>query len=646
VPVRLNFDLQILLTVLCGLFLLLSFFGLHPALPVLSVVFGSYFALKAAWESLKERSFDVNFLMVFAAIGAVAVGRPVEAAVLLFLFSLSSTLESLTLSRTRSAIESLIQLRPDRAIRVKDGQDEVVPVETLQAGDLVRVPPFEAVPADGVVVSGETAVNQSAMTGESAPVSRSAGDPMLAGTQNLDGMVVMRVTSAIGETTLEKIVRLVRDAQENKASGERISVWFGQRYTTFVVIAFLVALGVRSLLGQALPDALYGALTLLVALSPCAVVISTPASTLSALAWCARNGILVRGGEFIERAGRVDTIFLDKTGTLTAGKPKLVEICVCSTVPETVPAGGSLCVDEHACWSLGKSMSDQARQVLRAAASAEQYSAHPIADAIVRAAQDEGIPIPKATEQRAVPGLGVTAVVEDKEVRIGQRRFFESLSPEFLVHAEEQQRKGMTAAVLEFDGKWAALGMRDEPRPEAEAFLDGLRKLGIEEPIMVTGDTEETAGAIAAELGLSRYHAGLFPQDKESLVSQEVDKGRTVMVVGDGINDAPSLARANVGVAMGGLGSDVALNASDVVIMEDRLDKIPRFIRFSRKTNAIIRANLVFAMGVIGFLTVGSMVFDWLYPEYRNLLLPIAVVGHEGSTVLVILNGLRLLRGP
>jgi Cd2+/Zn2+-exporting ATPase len=640
-------DPKVLLTTLCAVALGLSFFGLHPAIPYLGVAFGSYFALKAAWDSLRDRSLDVNFLMVFAAAGAVAVGRPIEAAVLLFLFSLSSTLESLTLARTKSAIEGLIKLRPETAQRVLDGTDETVQVEDLKKGDQVRVAPYQGIPADGVVVTGHTTVDQSAMTGESMPHERSPGQRVLAGTQNLEGMVVMEVTSEVGDTTLEKIVELVRDAQENKASGERISAWFGQRYTLFVIVAFAISLGIRFLIGLAGSDALYGALTLLVALSPCAVVISTPASTLSALAWAARNGMLVRGGEFIEASGRVDSILLDKTGTLTEGRPKLVEICVCTGVPETVPATGRFCVEEHACWSRGREMSDEAKAVLRMAAAAEQYSTHPIAEAIVVAAREQGIEVPEAAEQRAVAGLGVTAVVDGVQVRIGQRRFFEEgLSPEFVVHAEEQQNQGMTVAVLEYGGRWAALGVRDEPRSEARDLVAELNRLGIREQVMITGDTPETAQAVAAELGLTQVHAGLLPDEKEHLVARKVDQGKRVMMVGDGINDAPSLARATVGVAMGGLGSDVALNAADVVIMHDRLAKIPQLIRFGRRTNAVIRANLVFATGVIAFLTFGSMLWDWLLPSYRNLLLPFAVVGHEGSTVLVILNGLRLLKGP
>ena len=360
--------------------------------------------------------------------------------------------------------------------------------------------------------------------------------------------------------------------------------------------------------------------------------------------------MLVRGGELIETAGRIDTVLLDKTGTLTEGRPKLVEICVCSGVPETVPSSGSLCIEEEACWSRGLKMSEEARDILRIAASAEQYSTHPIAEAIVAAAREHGIEVPEASEQRAIAGMGVSAKVDGLSVRIGQRRFFEdngeSLSPDFAVHAEELQSKGMTVAVLEYGDRWAALGMRDEPRSEAGDFLKDLDRLGISKPAMLTGDTIETAQAVAEELGIKQVHAGLLPDDKERVIAEHIDRGEQVMMIGDGINDAPSLARANIGVAMGGLGSDVALNAADVVIMQDRLSKIPQLIRFGRKTNAIIRANLIFATGVITLLTLGSMFFDTLLPQYRNLLLPIAVVGHEGSTVLVILNGLRLLKGP
>lgn len=643
-------DFQTWLTALCGVSLVAAVVNGNPIFAYSAVLFGSYFAIRAAWESLKERSLDVNFLMVFAAVGSVALGHPIEAGVLLFLFSLSSTLESYAMARTKNAIEGLIRLRPEKAIRIGASGDESVNVTDLKIGDRVRVLPYETIPIDGTVTEGTSQVDQHAMTGESVPVSCTIGSHVLGGTQNLESMLVMEVKAEVGDTTLEKIVNLVQDAQENKASGEKISAWFGQRYTWFVLAAFGTALLIRFALGQNPATAGYGALTLLVALSPCAVVISTPATTLSALAWAARNGMLIRGGEFIESAGRIDTIALDKTGTLTFGKPILTEICVCTGVPETVGASGRLCIEEDACWAGGPDLSPQAKDLLIAAAAAEQYSTHPLAEAIVLKAREFGLDVPEATDVTSIPGFGVTAKLGGKQITIGQRKFFEqdgkSLDPDFLVHVEELQHKGMTVAVLDFEGKKAVLGLIDQPRAEAPEFLAGLQSLGIKNVLMMTGDTPETARAIGKDLGITDIRAGLLPQDKTAIIEELKSSGRNVMMVGDGINDAPSLASAEVGVAMGAMGSDIALNAADVVLMRDNLNRILSLVQLGKSTNRIIRANLVFATCVIATLTIGSFVFDQFFPNLRNWLLPFAVVGHEGSTVIVILNGLRLLKGP
>ncbi|HMS56086.1 MAG TPA: cation-translocating P-type ATPase [Fimbriimonadaceae bacterium] len=633
-------DPRTFLTVACGTFLLASFvFGSH-VLALISVACGSVYALQTAWESLRERSFDVNLLMVLAAIGAIAVGHPEDAAGLLFLFSLSGVLESYAMAKTRSAIESLVKLRPAEALRVDPDGDKKVPVEELELGDFVRVLPFEQIPSDGVLSQGAGSVDQSAMTGESRPVTVEVGDKVFAGTQNLDEMLMIRVSATVHDSALTKIVALVAEAQEHKASGERISQWFGQRYTIFVLVASAASMGIRLAIGQSAPDALYASLILLVALSPCALVISTPATTLSALAWAARNGALVRGGAFVEALGKVNVALLDKTGTLTVGKPRLAEICVCQGV---AAGGGSLCVDEHACWSRGdQGMSDEAKRLLRLGAAAEQYSTHPLAMAIVQAASDQGIDVPEASDSQAIAGMGVRATVDGVPVRIGQRKFFEQgsnrLPDEFRVHAEELQAKGMTVAVLEAGGTFAALGLSDQVRSDARESIDRLRAQGIDPIIMITGDTEQTAAVVAEAVGITDFRAGLLPDDKDRIVSEFESAGKPVVMVGDGINDAPSLARATVGVAMGGLGSDVALNAADVVLMHDRVGMIETLIRLGRKTTSIIRANLIFASAVIVTLAVSSIFF--------RLPLPLAVIGHEGSTVLVILNGLRLLKGP
>lgn len=629
-------DLQATLTILCALALVGGFFLPQSALPYLSVAFGSVFAIRAAFRAIRARELDVNLLMVLAAIGAVVVKRPFDAAALLFLFSLSNTLESFAMSKTRSAIEGLIKLRPDKAMRVTSAGDVSVPVNELRIGDQVRVSGFDSIPADGRVIQGSTSVNQAAMTGESAPVSVGIGSSVLAGTQNLEGMFVMEVTAEAGSTTLDKVVELVRDAQENKASGERISTWFGERYTIFVLSVFVVAFVVRLAVKQPVYDALYGALVLLVALSPCALVISTPASTLSALAWAGRRGILIRGGEFLERLGQVTVAAIDKTGTLTRGKPKLVEMCVCG--PVAVSATSDVCLDPHACWHGAGEMGEESRRMLRAAAAAEQYSTHPIAEAIVLAARTQGIEVPEALEQVDHSGLGVTARIDAGAVRIGQPRFFEDLPVEFEAHAEKLRGQGMTVAIMEFEGQYAALGLRDEPREEAAEVLGQLREEGIANIIVLTGDNALTARSIADELGIQDVRAGLLPQDKTSIIADLENAGQKVLMVGDGINDAPSLSRASVGIAMGGLGSDVALNAADIVLMQDRLSQLPEILRLGQKTTAIIRVNLFFAASVIIALTASSLFF--------RLPLPLAVVGHEGSTVLVILNGLRLLKGP
>jgi Cd2+/Zn2+-exporting ATPase len=640
--VRIFKDPQVLLTALCGLFLVLGFFNLHPVIPYLSVACGSYFAIRSAWGSLAARSIDVNFLMVFAAVGAVIVGQPLDAAALLFLFSLSSTLESLAMARTRSAIAGLVRLRPDKAIRISEGSEESVRVEELKLGDLIRIPPFESIPVDGKIEQGESTVDQSAMTGESQPVHKTTGDLILAGTQNLDNTLIARISSTVGDSTLDRIVELVNDAQENKASGERISTWFGQKYTFFVIGAFAVALAARLMLGQTFQPAIYASLTLLVALSPCALVISTPATTLSALAWAARNGILVRGGEFIEKAGRIDTIALDKTGTLTVGRPKLREVCVCAKSMASTGPTGDGCTEEQSCWHGTGAMSADARRLLESAASAELYSSHPLSLAIRESAEQNGIAIPVPESESTAPGGGVAAVVEGRQVYLGKPSYVESQGVQvpavFAEHIAEFQNRGMTVALLAVDDELAALGFMDEPRADASRFVATVGEAGVDHIVVLSGDTQKTVDAVAGSLGIEDRRGAMLPEDKAEAIGKLSAQGRRVMMVGDGINDAPPLAAASVGVAMGGLGSDIAMNAADVVLMHDRLDRIPDLMRLGRRTNAIIRANLYFATGVIVALAGFSL--------FGSLPLPVAVIGHEGSTVLVILNGLRVLRGP
>jgi len=627
-------DARSLLAALCAGFLALSFIPDWSFLAYVAVAAGAVYPLRSAYESLRARSIDVDVLMVLAAIGAIAVGHVTDAGILLFLFSLSGALEAFAMRRTRSAIEGLVKLRPATA-RLADGS--TVPVESVRIDDVIVLPAYENVPLDGVVLEGQSTIDASVMTGESIPVAVGPGDKVIGGTQNMDGMLRLRVTATVGDSALDKIVALVQDAQENKASGERISAWFGQRYTVFVLAAFAIAFLVRWLaLRQAPFDALGASVTLLVALSPCALVISTPATTLSALAWAARRGLLVRGGVFIERAGEIDSVALDKTGTLTTGRPELREICVCEAV-----SAGPGCGREAGCWAYGEEWTEASRHLLSQAAAVERFASHPVAAAVMRAAERLGVPVPEADGHATVPGLGVEATVDGRLVRMGQLRYLTGVGIEipegFAEHVSSLQRQGMTVAVLHSADGLAAFGFGDAVRSEARKFLESIHALGVRRVAMLTGDTHETAAAVANEVGIQEVHAGLLPEEKERLVA-EMAASSKVLMVGDGINDAPSLARAHLGAAMGGLGSDIAMNAADVVLMRDRLDAIPDLIRLGRKTRRIIRANLVFAAGVIVALTVSSLFF--------RLPLPLAVLGHEGSTVLVILNGLRLLRGP
>ncbi len=623
---------QIWIAGFAGLFLLLAAITGNHVFAYISIVLGSIEAVPAAWETLRERRLDVETLMLVAAVGSVLLNRPTEAAVLLFLFSLSKALEDMTMARTRNAIDALIRLRPSRVTVQRNGAELEIPVEEIVIGDVIVLPGFITAPVDGVIVTGTGSVDNSALTGESVPIPMEPGSSILAGARNLEFGLNFRATSTIEDSTLQKVVDLVEQAQENQGSGERTSQWFGERYTWFVLVASTVMFLAKMAFHVPFRDAIYTSLTLLVALSPCALVISVPAAVLSAMGWAARNGILVRGGEFIEKAGQVTAITFDKTGTLTSGKPQLVEICLCDEDPATQ------CQETDVCWSGKGDMSEESQRILALAAAAEAQSEHPIAHALRESADKNHVASLTATNVETVPGLGIRAVVDGRKIEIGQPKMFAGIMPdEFKHHIEEIQATGWTVAVIAVDGKLAALGFEDSPRDTAKGVLSKLTKMGLKHMTMLTGDNQRTASRVAGELGLSNYRAELMPGDKVSAI-EEIAAKEHVMMVGDGINDAPALTKAFVGVAMGGLGSDIALNAADVVLMKDRLEAVPEIIALGKRTNRIIKANLFIGGGVITVLTLTSLI--------GILPLPIAVVGHEGSTLVVILNGLRLLRGP
>lgn len=619
------------LTSLCGAFLIAGLLLPYPLLSYTAMVFGAWLPVKAAWDSLKGWQLDVNTLMLLAAFGSAALGLPFEGAVLLFLFSLSGTLESFALGRTKSAIEGLIKLRPSEAIIIDDSGEHRVPVKDVVIGQKVKVLPFENVPLDGKIITGQTSANEAAMTGEARPVSKALGDMMLSGTQNLDGSVVIEVTAAQGSTTLDQVVNLVQEAQQNQASGERISSWFGSRYTFFVIGVFTLSLILRLVFGQDLNRALYASLSVFVALSPCALVIASPSATLSALAWAARRGILVRGGDPIEQAGKASIIVLDKTGTLTRGKFTLVRALVSQST------GEECSVD------ILEGDAESARDVLSAAASLESHSTHPLAEAIVSAAQSKGLHWDEAQDVQVKPGLGLIGTVGKQEILVGQEALIPGLPEDLLAKAEGFRADGLSTVVMKWGTQLALFGMRDEVRPESASVLKVLKQLGIKKTVMLTGDSLQPAEAAAKAVGIDEVYARQMPADKEARIAKLEEEGH-VIFVGDGVNDAPSLARASLGVAMGGLGSDIAMNAADAVLMKDSLNDLPRLVSLGQKTNRVIKGSLGFAAGVVVCLFFGTLLADWLLsPEARKAILPFAVLGHEGSTVLVILNGLRLL---
>ncbi len=643
-----------ILTILCILAWATSIFLKGQPSDIASLVaiaLGSVQAFKTAIESIRARQLDINVLMILAGAGAVSIGRYFDAATLLMLFSLSGTLEAFALGRTEKGMEALMKLRPKTAVRVRNNSTETVPVEQLEIGDQIRIDGYSAIPADSTLLEGSTSVDESAMTGESVPVSKVQGDTLMAGTQNLEGSVVAQVTVRSTESSIDRVIAMVKEARENKAETERFSLWFGQTYTIAVISASLLSLLVRYLLSPTDPGAaFYQSLVLLVAMSPCALVISTPAAVLSALAFSARMGILVRGGAALETAGKIKTVVLDKTGTLTMGRFKLRQIIL---EPGWATLYGSpiedIAFEKSQCavatraevWKDSDPIWPEIAEVIRIAAAVEERSSHPLAQAIVQAAKERNLPIPSVRGVTVVGGMGLIGSVEGSAVRIGRSSFFpieECEVPAALEQlADEMRENGLTVVLMGHKGKMCAFGLEDEPRAAAISLIAQLHEQGIKRVVLATGDSKPAANAVAQVTGIDEVHAAMLPGGKQKLIESLQKETGAVLMLGDGVNDAPALTQADIGVAMGGLGSDVAIKSSDAVLVQDRLDRIPLLLKLGKSVNRIIRQNLTIAAGSIAALTLWSF--------FGNLPLGLAVLGHEGTTVLVILNGLRLLRG-
>jgi Cd2+/Zn2+-exporting ATPase len=603
--------------------------GLADWLYLGAYIFCGQYGVRSAIASLREKTLDVDVLMVLAALGAAAVGSPFEGALLLFLFSFSNVLQRHALERTQNAIESLLTLRPETALRKTGATAESVPVDSLQVGDVVIVRPGELIPIDGDVVEGSSNIDESSLTGESIPVPKTAGSPVFGGTLNQSGAIEIRVNHRAEDSTLARMVRLVAEAQAEKSNTQRFLEKAEQGYAAGVIAFTALVLLVPWLLWhEAFASSFYRAMTVMVVASPCALVISTPATVLSAIGGAARRGVLIKGGAHLETATRVDIVCLDKTGTLTVGKP---------TVTDIVTAGGS-----HL--ALTAPLPASGEQLLATCASLEAKSEHPLATAVVQAAQKAGLTLSPALDFQSSPGRGADALIDGVRYVVGSERLFAESS------ASGMDALRAASLELQASGKsciWlgrrladdtlaveAIFGLADTLRPEGREIVRKLHALGVRKVVMLTGDQQPVAAAIAKEAGIDEFHAALLPADKVAAIRRLKNEG-TVMMVGDGVNDAPALATAHLGVAMGAAGTDIAMETADIVLMGDRLDNIPLLVGIARHSRRVLIQNLTFASGVILVLLAASLGFA--------LPLPLGVVGHEGSTVLVCLNGLRLL---
>jgi len=574
--------------------------------------------LPAGWQALqslwREHILDIDLLMVLAALAAALVGAPMEGAILLTLFAISQTLERRAMGRARRAVEALMALRPDTALVRRGDVVAEVPAESLIPGDVVVLRPGARVPVDGVVVAGEGLLDEATLTGESEPQHKGPGAALHEATVNLNGVLDMEVTRELADSTVARMIRLVTEAQAARAPSERFSEWFGQRYTVAVLVGSVAAY--LGLLWWGLPHqtALYRAATLMVAASPCALVISVPAAILSALSAAARGGVLFKGGAALETLAEVKSFAFDKTGTLTTGRAEVARI-------------------------VSPDLSEDA--FLQLLAGLEAQSEHPIAAAIRREAERRGLEVKELPDIRSLPSEGIVSGRGEVAFWAGNPRLAKTMGadPDVDWLAEIRAENRTVIYLGQGPRVMGAISVADQPRLTSAAAIAALREGGVQTIAMMTGDRRPVALRIGAELGIrpDEIHADLLPADKVDLVAQLAAGGKLAFV-GDGVNDAAALARADVGIAMGVAGSEVALQAADVAFLAEDMGRLADAHRLSRRAARIIRQNLIFAMSAMAVLVVGALAFE--------LPLPLAVIGHEGGTLLVVLNGLRLLNDP
>ncbi|MBM7603630.1 Cd2+/Zn2+-exporting ATPase [Metabacillus crassostreae] len=582
---------------------------------ILAFVIGGYAKAKEGLEeTIADKKLNVELLMVFAAIGSALIGYWEEGAILIFIFALSGALETYTMNKSQREILALMSLQPEEAMILVNGEEKKVHVSTLNIGDTILVKPGERIPTDGVILSGKTNIDQSAITGESMPVEKNKSDEVFAGTVNGNGSITISVMKKSTETMFHKILELVQSAQSEKSPSQQFIEKFEGTYVKAVLILVgLMMVVPHFALGWSWNETIYRALVLMVVASPCALVASIMPATLSAISNGAKNGLLFKGGIHLEKLNKTDVVVFDKTGTLTKGEPSVTDILSIDTIDQN--------------------------EFYKAVLAIENQSTHPLAKAIVAKIHNE-FPVGTA-EMVSVDeksGFGVSAVIDDITWKIGKADFVGKEKAKVFQDevSEKLSKEGKTIVYIVRESEIVGLiALKDVVRKEAKEVIDKLRKIGIK-TVMLTGDSQSTAEVIAKELNIDMFKGECLPEGKVQEIKKLKEKYGTVTMIGDGINDAPALATSDVGIAMGE-GTDVALETADIILMKNELLKLSNAVTLSNKMNRIIKQNIVFSMSVIALLICSNF--------FQVLDLPLGVIGHEGSTILVILNGLRLLKG-
>lgn len=583
-----------------------------------AILIGGYSLFIKGFKNLVRLNFDMNTLMTVAILGAAAIGEWGEGATVVILFAISEALERYSMDKARQSIESLMDIAPKEALIRRGNEEMMVPVDDIQVGDIMIVKPGQKLAMDGIVIKGTSTLNQAAITGESVPVTKTVGDEVFAGTLNEEGLLEVKVTKRVEDTTLSKIIHLVEEAQAERAPSQAFVDRFAKYYTPAIIIfALLLAVIPPLFMGADWSEWIYRGLAVLVVGCPCALVISTPVSIVTAIGNAAKNGVLIKGGIYLEEAGNLKVIAFDKTGTLTKGVPSVTDV---------VTYNG----DEN--------------ELMTITAAIEKGSQHPLASAIIRKAEEDGLNFNDVSveEFQSITGKGVKAKVNNAMYYVGSPGLFEELLPNGIQsEIKEQittlQTQGKTVMILGTEKEILALiAVADEIRESSKEVIRKLHQVGIEKTVMLTGDNQRTAEAIGKQVGVSDIKADLLPEDKLNFIKELRDKYRSVAMVGDGVNDAPALAASTVGVAMGGAGTDTALETADIVLMSDDLSKLPYTIKLSRKALAIIKQNITFSLGIKA-LSLLLIVPGWLT-------LWLAIFADMGATLIVTLNSMRLLK--